>query len=135
MDSIVRVRVLLISSLGALLLSSGCTSDIAAPNVPGGDAQLGKRLAARYQCGACHRIPEVPAGRAGMGAGLGPTLGPDLARFGRRSYIAGGIPNQPAALVSWLRDPPAMKPGTAMPNMGVSADDARHLAAYLYTLR
>ncbi|MDB5960716.1 MAG: hypothetical protein JWP59_2010, partial [Massilia sp.] len=25
--------------------------------------------------------------------------------------------------------------GTAMPNMGVSAGDARHLAAFLYTLQ
>jgi cytochrome c len=61
--------------------------------------------------------------------------GPPLEQFGRRSYIAGGIPNTVPNLVRWLDNPPAMKPGTAMPDLGVSLEEARHMAAYLYSLR
>ena len=63
------------------------------------------------------------------------TTGPALDAYGRRSYVAGVLPNYPDALVRWIVDPPAVKPGTAMPAMGVSAEDARHMAAYLYTIK
>lgn len=113
-------------SLGLGLLN-GCDSGQQAPiAVPNGDARLGQRLLAQYQCGSCHLIPDVPAARS--------LTGPALDTFGRRSYIAGHIPNRPDALVAWIVDPPAMKPGTLMPAMGVSPDEARHMAAYLYAL-
>lgn len=121
--------------MATCLLLAACTEHDKVPVVAGGDARLGKALAARYQCGSCHRIPDIPAGRAGMGATLGPTLGPPLDQFGRHSYIAGSVPNLPGPLIDWLVDPAAVKPGTSMPAMGVSRADARHLAAYLYTLR
>jgi cytochrome c2 len=38
-------------------------------------------------------------------------------------------------MVHWIVDPKALHPGTTMPAMGVSPDDARHMAAYLYTLK
>jgi len=97
------------------------------PPVAGGDAVRGRALMAQYQCSACHAIPGVP-GNQGL-------TGPSLAMFGRDSYIAGGIPNYPEPLVRWIVDPAASKPGTAMPAMGVSDAEARHMAAYLYTLR
>lgn len=93
----------------------------------GGDAAIGKRLVTQYQCGACHAIPEVP--------GAGGETAPTLEGFGKLSYIAGRIPNQPDRLTAWLRDPPALKPGTAMPAMGLTEQEARHMAAFLYTLR
>lgn len=114
------------TSLCALLLSA-CEQGGEPARVAGGDALQGQRLMAQYQCGACHAIPGVAAARG--------TAGPPLEGFGRRSYIAGRIPNLPDELSRWLVDPPAMKPGTLMPDMGVSDDDARHMAAYLYTLR
>lgn len=95
--------------------------------VPAGDASMGKRLMEQYQCGSCHTIP-------GVGAATG-SAGPPLDKFGRRSYIAGRFPNLPGTLADWLVDPPAMKPGTTMPDLGVSQAEARHMAAYLYTLR
>jgi cytochrome c len=58
-----------------------------------------------------------------------------LAGFGRHSYIAGRLPNEPRLLERWLIDPAALVPGTAMPAMGVSAADARDMAAYLRSLR
>ena len=82
---------------------------------------------AHYQCGSCHVIPDVAAARG--------TVGPSLAAFGRRSYIAGHVPNQHAALVRWIVEPKALAPDTAMPSMGVSLADATDMAVYLHALR
>jgi cytochrome c1 len=38
-------------------------------------------------------------------------------------------------MIRWIQNPPAVDEKTAMPNMGVTARDARDIAAYLYTLR
>lgn len=105
---------------------AGCGKD-APRQVPGGDAEQGLRLVTQYQCGACHMIPQVP--------GATGEAGPSLEQVGRISYIAVGIPNQPDTMVRWLRDPPAMKPGTKMPALGITETEARHMAAFLYTLR
>lgn len=107
-------------------LLGGCGAKPAA-TVDGADPAQGRRLLAQFQCGSCHVIPGVEAARG--------TAGPPLATFGRQSYVAGTLPNDPAALARWLVDPPAVKPGTAMPALGVTPDDARHMAAYLRTLR
>ncbi|SFV15979.1 c-type cytochrome [Pseudoduganella namucuonensis] len=112
--------------LGTVMLA-GCGDGVPATRVPGGNAELGKRLIERYQCASCHRIPGV--------AGPNGDTAPALDTFGRASYLAGHVPNYPDALQRWIVDPPAVKPGTLMPAMGVAPGDARHMAAYLYTLR
>lgn len=109
------------------LLAAGCAKEEPGVRVAGGDPEQGLRLVRQYQCGACHAIPGVP--------GAGGDAGPPLDHAGRLGYIAGGIPNQPANMVRWLQNPPALKPDTAMPSQGVSEEEARHMAAYLYTLR
>jgi cytochrome c len=43
--------------------------------------------------------------------------------------------NTPENMRRWLKDPPAVDPKTAMPNVGASDEDIRDLAAFLYTLR
>lgn len=111
----------------SLALLAGCGKQEAPQQVSGGDPARGQRLMAQYQCTACHTIPEVP-GPAG-------NAGPPLEQFGLRSYIAGGIPNTQQNLTRWLDNPQAVKPGTAMPDLGVSPAEARDMAAYLYTLR
>lgn len=62
-------------------------------------------------------------------------VGPPLDGFGRRTLIAGRLPNTPESLVRWLQDPQAVKPGSAMPALGVSDAHAREMAACLSTLR
>lgn len=119
-------RFLPLCAAGVLALA-GCGERTTPVRVSGGDPDQGRRLMAAYQCTACHAIPDVP-GAAG-------NAGPPLEKSGLRAYIAGGIPNTPPNLVRWLDNPPAMKPGTAMPDLGVSPEEARHMAAYLYTLR
>ena len=94
--------------------------------VPGGSPARAERAFLRYGCGSCHVIPGVPAA-----AGL---VGPPLTDFADRTYVAGHVRNEPAGLVRWIRDPQAIDPGTAMPDLGVTDGDARDMAAYLYTL-
>jgi cytochrome c len=95
--------------------------------LPEGDAERGRTLLRQYGCGACHRIPGVP-NAAGM-------VGPSLDRLGRRVYVAGVNPNSPPELARWIRAPEAVKPGTGMPNAGVTERDAIDMVAYLYRLR
>jgi len=95
--------------------------------VPGGNAQRGMQRMQQYGCPACHAIPGVKNANG--------NVGPPLARIGERTYIAGMLRNTPPNLVRWIREPQAVIPGNAMPDMGVSEADARDIAAYLYTLR
>jgi cytochrome c len=92
-----------------------------------GNAERGRRLLAQYQCGSCHTIPGV-ASAAGTHAST-------LQGFGLRSYIAGRVVNRPELLARWIAQPHSLVPGTPMPSMGVSAADARDMAAYLLELR
>ena len=103
-------------------------ANVASANrITGGDADRGRELVRAYGCGSCHSIPGV--------AGANGLVGPPLAGIASRSYIAGVLPNAPDNMLRWLRDPRAVDSLTAMPNLGVTPSDARHLAAYLYTLR
>jgi cytochrome c len=103
---------------------SGATDSAAPlPSAARADPLLGQRLITQYQCGSCHAIPGVAAARG--------RLGPSLQAFGKRSYIAGRVPNHPDALAQWLVAPASLVPDTAMPAMGVSDEEARHMAAYL----
>ncbi|MGE0728901.1 MAG: cytochrome c family protein [Acidimicrobiia bacterium] len=126
-------RALLVSAVAAGLLGvascglTGVDEPIANPTVVGGDAELGRRLLAGYGCGACHSIPGV-RGADGL-------VGPPLDRFGARSYIAGALVNNQPNLMRWIMDPQRVEPGTAMPDLGVSEDDARDISAYLASLR
>ncbi len=109
------------------LLLCACQPDKPSPPpVNGGDARQGRVLLAQFQCGSCHRIPDVEAAQG--------KAAPSLVAFASRSYIAGRWPNNQANLVQWITEPRSLDPATLMPDMGVSPDDARHMAAYLYTL-
>ncbi|SDL94431.1 Cytochrome c [Oryzisolibacter propanilivorax] len=89
--------------------------------------ERGRQLLAQYQCGSCHTIPGVPAARG--------EVAQTLRSWGRRNYIAGRLPNRGDLLARWIVDPPALVPGTAMPRMGVSPEQARAMAAYLLSLQ
>jgi cytochrome c1 len=62
-------------------------------------------------------------------------VGPPLILFGERTMIAGELPNTPDNLVRWLQNPSMVESGTAMPDLGLTTDQAYDIAAYLYTLR
>ena len=98
-----------------------------ASELTGGHAELAEPHILRYGCAACHVIPGIRA-RNGL-------VGPPLADIGRRIYIAGVLTNTPENMVRWLLNPPALKPGTAMPSTGLSEAEAQRLTAFLETLQ
>jgi cytochrome c len=111
----------------SLIAAAGCGEKTPVMQVAGGDAERGKALIQRYGCIACHAIPGI--------AGHGSNVGPPLEKMGLRAYVGGVLPNTPDELVRWLRNPPAVDPRTAMPNLGISEAEAKDIAAYLYTLK
>lgn len=118
--------------LALLFTGSGAAEVIAQSAAPeaasfGGDPDRGAGLITQDGCGACHVVPGI-AGADGL-------VGPPLTMMGRRIYLAGLLRNTPDNMMWWLRQPQQVVPGNAMPDMGLSARDARDIAAYLYTLR
>jgi mono/diheme cytochrome c family protein len=91
------------------------------------DVQRGRQALYQYACNACHVIPGV--------TGSSPHVGPPLKGIAGRSLIAGSLPNTQENMARWLRETQALKPGTAMPQLGVTERDAKDIAAYLATLR
>lgn len=84
------------------------------------------REPASNTCIVCHTVQGISAG----------VLGPNLTHLAGRSTIAGGtLPNTPEGLARWLKDPPAVKPGSKMPNPGLSDAEIAALVAYLQSLR
>lgn len=59
-------------------------------------------------------------------------VGPPLTAFAMRTYIASEVPNTPANLKHWIQHD--IEQHTAMPEMGVTDEDSKDIAAYLYTL-
>lgn len=91
------------------------------------DAGRGKQAINQYACVTCHRIPGI--------VGANAPVGPPLEEIGTRGFIAGTLPNTAENMVRWLRQPQAVNPGSAMPDLGVTEADAGDIAAYLSTLR
>ncbi len=107
---------------GSVAVAGGKDGDVGGV----GNPKRGKLALQQYACAACHVIPGVvaPAGR----------VGPSLKGISERSIIAGLNANTPENMVEWIRHPDKIRPGTAMPDMGVTEQDARDMAAYLGTL-
>lgn len=110
-------------------IMTGCSGGRAARNyavATGGYASSGRDIV-QLRCGQCHTVPNVTRADG--------VFGPPLAMFARRTLIAGQFPNTPENLVPWIMSPKSMKPATAMPELGLSEQQARDVAAFLYTLR
>ena len=120
---------LVIIGIAIILFTANRQGESVTPQfvIPGADAQQAPALMESYGCGSCHVIPGVQ--------GLGGTVGPRLDHFAYQSYIAGQYANIPDNLIAWLENPQQMIPGNAMPNLNVTDQAARDMAAYLYTLK
>lgn len=114
---------------GAVVLAlagAGCGggADAEPRRIPSADPARGLQVARDAGCGACHDIPRIdwPRGR----------VGPPLAGLGGRALIGSGLPNRPETLIPYLRDAQSVDPGSPMPPMPLSLEEARDVAAYLY---
>lgn len=78
-------------------------------------------------CIACHTV---------RGAAPGGVAAPDLTHFASRDCFAGCVfDTTPEQVAAWLRDPPAEKPGSFMPDYNLSEEQIDALVAYLETLQ
>ena len=113
-----------IAACGLALACAGC--DAAHPALSA-EAQEGAKLMAGLGCGGCHKVPGV--------SGADGTVGPSLEHVGSQIYIAGMLRNNSENLQRWILHPQAVVPGNVMPDIPMSGEDARKIAAYLETLR
>jgi cytochrome c1 len=97
------------------------------PTLGDADLRQGRRLVSAKGCVACHTFPDVAWPRGG--------LGPALDNFGHQGLIAGQLPNQPGVLMQFVRNAPALVPGTAMPAIPMTDQEARDVTAYLLQLK
>ena len=85
----------------------------------GGSVARGKPAIGKYGCAACHTIPGVERPTA--------TVGPPLTRVAVRQYLGGHLTNSPANMIKWIQHPQAIDPKNAMPELGVTDQDARDI--------
>jgi cytochrome c2 len=119
------------AAIGVLLAAAIAACDgpgrTEAAQITGGDPKRGVEAIGHYGCAACHTIPGIRGATA--------QVGPPLTAIARRTYLAGEVINTPVNMTKWIQHPRQIERGTAMPDMGVTDQDARDIAAYLYTLR
>jgi cytochrome c len=125
-----RISTLWLTLTAVVGLLSGCAGAKAqnsSNKAAGGNPVRGEQVIAQFKCGSCHTIPGIQNAKG--------VFGPPLNEWSLRSTIAGEFPNDPKTLVRWVQSPTSMKPQTAMPDLGLSEQQARDVAAYLDTLR
>ena len=108
----------------AITIAGACARPDPRQAQTGGRADIGRVAMERRGCGACHEIAGVLNARG--------RAGPALTHFGRQAMIAGYVPNTAANLLRWIRDPQAVSPGTAMPDLGISAEGPYKPEHYRY---
>jgi cytochrome c oxidase subunit 2 len=90
-------------------------------------AQQGQQIFRASACALCHTIRGTDAHGA---------VGPDLTHVGsRQSLAAGALPNTRGNLAGWIANPQAIKPGSAMPAVGLSPQQLQAVVTYLESLR
>lgn len=90
-------------------------------------AHRGREVFLAARCNACHTVRGVSEGGA---------LGPDLTHIASRTHIAAGaLPMNRAALIGWIANPQASKPGARMPPSNLSPEDLQALASWLEVLQ
>ena len=119
-------RVTRLSILYALAVAAVCSPRLTLSQ-KGASQQSAPDLMIQYGCPTCHVVPNVP-GAVGK-------VGPSLQSLSQRSYLAGSLPNTPHNLIQWIMHPQHFQPGTAMPETGVTEQDAHRIGAFLNSSR
>lgn len=120
-------RLFPVAAIGLVALgATGCGDSTTRIDVGGGaSASRAPAEIVAYGCGSCHTIAGV--------SGANADIGPKLDHFAQRRYIAGRLPNTAPNLIHWIESPQQVDPGNVMPDLGVSDQNARDIAAYLYS--
>ncbi len=92
----------------------------------GGNPEMGRKKLAQHSCVSCHVIPGVPKGDGKSAQ--------SLAHWSWHRKFLNTFPNTPENLERWLENPSHRKPGTTMPDLNVSPQDSRDMAAYLFSI-
>jgi len=138
-----KLRPNMVSSMPRLRITEQEAADVAAyltkgrkpaTERPTGDATRGRAVLENKACGTCHvftGVPELPVkptlATAWVPANDPIELAPDL-RFARERI---GF----SELTRWLLDPAQVKPGTKMPKMGLTEQEAKDAATYLLSVK
>ncbi|HVB65027.1 MAG TPA: cytochrome c oxidase subunit II [Nitrolancea sp.] len=105
-----------------------------ATNIPSSDQLVaqGKQVFFTAGCVGCHTINGAELnGVQALGI-----VGPNLTHVGSRTGLAGEVLTQTQAnIATWVHNPQKVKPGTLMPNLGLTVDQANAVAAYLESLK
>jgi cytochrome c oxidase subunit 2 len=91
------------------------------------EQRRGQAVFLSQTCSACHQV---------RGTNAAGQVGPDLTHLATRQTLAAvTIPNSPAELAEWIRDPQHVKPGSKMPDLELTNADVTALVAYLGSLK
>lgn len=118
-----------IGTLLTVLVVTGCglmSREDPRVDATGGHIERGRELARSNGCMSCHSVPDESSAESGYG--------PDLEGFGNNRLIAGAVENEPDTLIAFLMDPQSLVPGTSMPTVGLTEQEARDIASWLYSL-
>lgn len=119
-------------ALALMLVGPGCSRfrefDFGhGARLTGGDPDLGrKKFAAAFVRFLPRHSPGVPKADG--------TIAASLEHWSWRRTFLDKYPNTPANLEKWLENPSCLKPGTSMPDMDVSPQNSRDMAAYLFSI-
>jgi cytochrome c len=112
------------ASAAAVVYSSRSQTDRVARVITGGEANRAPAILRRYGCSGCHTIPGIP--------GADGQVGTSLEGIRSRVYVGGVATNSSENLIRWIVSPQSFNPASAMPATGISENEARDVAAYLY---
>ena len=111
---LILVALLLVAvvGLGRNWLAGAMETEREAAELTGGHPRLGRDAMVSLGCVACHQVPGF--------FGTKPQIGPPLADFALRTFIAGTAENTPENLIRFIRDPRSIAPRSAMPKLPMS---------------
>jgi cytochrome c2 len=116
---------LVLLALGGHAWQTSAQRVAVAKAITGGDPARAPDLVRRYGCGGCHTVPGI--------AGADGKVAPPLEHLRARVFIGGAARNSADNLVRWIVAPQSFAPHSAMPATGIGAEEARDVAAYLYS--
>ncbi len=107
---------LLVLSLLTACAGAAAESGTATPDAQAASIERGRALFRNKGCVTCHVNTRVEGNTGVLGS-----VGPNLTRY----------TNDPDFLRRWLANPPAVRPGTRMPNLRLSESEIEDLIAFL----